>query len=106
MDKLVQFHVWYVIAAIIGVVLLQQLWEQSHQVAVIPYSEYLEQLKAENVQEVRVSGDYIEGQFKKPRENGGQKYYSPTQHDHERTQRVITCTLVQIVDSESYQNRH
>ena len=78
MDKRVQFHIWYVIAAILGIVFLQQLWEQSHQIAVIPYSEYLEQLKAENVQEVRVSGNYIEGQFKKPRENGGQKTFVTT----------------------------
>jgi cell division protease FtsH len=77
MNKRVQFHLWYVIAALFGIVLLQQLWEQTHQVAVIPYSEYLEQLKGGNIDDVRVSGNYIEGTLKKPRE-GGQKSFVTT----------------------------
>ncbi len=65
-----QFHVWYVIAALIGVVILQQIWAQSQQVAVVPYSEYLNDLKAGNVDEVSVSGNYIEGKLKKPAKGG------------------------------------
>ncbi|HZB90255.1 MAG TPA: ATP-dependent zinc metalloprotease FtsH [Stellaceae bacterium] len=64
MDKRVQFHVWYVIAAIIGIIVLQQLWMQSTEVTVLPYSEFLDDLKAGKVADVRVSGDYVEGQFK------------------------------------------
>ena len=64
MDKRIQFHVWYVVAAIIGIVVLQQLWVLNHQIDVLPYSEYLDDLKAGKIAEVRVSGDYIEGDFK------------------------------------------
>ncbi len=64
MDKRAQFHIWYIIAAIFGILLLQQLWTQSQQVAVLPYSEFLDDLKSGNVAEVSVSGDYIEGQLK------------------------------------------
>src|SRR5579863_5085186 len=70
MDKRTQFHIWYVVAAVLGILLLQQLWTQSQQVAVIPYSQFLENLKAGNVDEVEVSGDYIEGKLKKPGDDG------------------------------------
>jgi len=73
MDKRTQFHIWYVIAAIFGVLLLQQLWSQSQQVSIIPYSEFLDDLKAGKVTEVRVSGDYIEGQYKEP-QNGKSQF--------------------------------
>jgi cell division protease FtsH len=69
MDKRVQFHIWYIIAAIFGVLILQQLWTQSQQISVIPYSEYLDDLKAGKVDDVKVSGDYIQGNFKEP-QNG------------------------------------
>jgi cell division protease FtsH len=69
MDKRMQFHIWYVIAAIFGIILLQQLWTQHEQVAVLPYSEFLSDLTAGKIDEVSVSGDYMEGTFKAP-ENG------------------------------------
>ena len=69
MNKQMQFHIWYVIAAIFGILILQQLWIQSQQISVIPYSEYLDDLKAGKVDDVKVSGDYIQGDFKTP-QNG------------------------------------
>ncbi len=69
MDKRVQFHIWYVIAAVIGVILLQQLWVQSTQVDILPYSAFLDDLKAGKIAQVRVSGNYMEGEFKEP-QNG------------------------------------
>ncbi len=70
MNKSTQFHLWYVVAAIFGILLLQQLWTQSQQVAVIPYSQFLEDLTAGNIAEVQVSGDYIEGKLKKAGDDG------------------------------------
>jgi len=64
MDKRTQFHLWYVVAAVLGILVLQQLWTQSQQTAVIPYSEFLDDLKAGKIAEVSVSGDYIQGQLK------------------------------------------
>jgi cell division protease FtsH len=64
MDKRIQLHLWYVIAAIIGVIVLQQIWVQSTQIDVLPYSEFLDDLKAGKIAEVRVSGNYVEGSFK------------------------------------------
>ncbi len=84
MDKRTQFHLWYVVAAILGVLLLQQIWAQSQQVAVLPYSEFLDDLKAGKIGEVSVSGDYIEGHYKQA-ENG-------------RTQFVTTRVAPDIAD--------
>ncbi len=69
MDKRVQFHLWYVVAAVIGIILLQQLWMQTTQVDILPYSEFLDDLKGGKIAEVRVSGNYMEGAFKEP-QNG------------------------------------
>jgi len=73
MDKRTQFHVWYLLAAILGILLLQQMWTQSQQIAVVPYSQFLEDLKAGKVDQVSVSGDYIEGTYKQA-ENGRQHF--------------------------------
>ena len=77
MDKRTQFHIWYVVAALIGILVVQQVWTQSHQTAVIPYSQFLTDLKAGNLDEVRVSGNYIQGTLKKAPE-GGQKNFVTT----------------------------
>ena len=73
MNKSTQFHIGYVIAAIFGIFILQQLWTQSQQIQVIPYSQYLDDLKAGKVDELRVSGDYIEGKYKEA-QNGRSQF--------------------------------
>ena len=69
MDKRTQFHLWYIVAAIVGILLLQELWTHNQQVASLPYSQFLDDLKGGKVAEVSVSGDYISGSFKQA-ENG------------------------------------
>ncbi len=73
MDKRTQFHLWYVLAAILGILLLQQMWTESQQVTVIPYSQFLQDMKAGRIDEVQVSGDYINGQYKQA-ENGHKNF--------------------------------
>ena len=70
MNKQQQWHAWYVVAAVIGVSIIAQLWSYSHTVATIPYSEFLSDLNSGKIAEVRVSGDYIEGNWKEPPKNG------------------------------------
>ncbi len=64
MNKKHVWHAWYFIAALFGIIVLQQLWAANQAVQVIPYSEFLNDLKAGKVVQVRVSGDYIEGNWK------------------------------------------
>ena len=59
----VQFHLGYVVAAVIAVLLIQQFWVQATQVDILPYSEFIADLKAGKVAEASVAGDYIEGSF-------------------------------------------
>ncbi|HTR14920.1 MAG TPA: ATP-dependent zinc metalloprotease FtsH [Roseiarcus sp.] len=61
-----QWHAWYVVVALIGVFFLQQLWAFHERVAVIPYSQFLNDLKADRIAEVRVSGSTIQGQWTAP----------------------------------------
>jgi cell division protease FtsH len=77
MDKKVQLHAWYFAAAMIGILLLQQFWAQSQKMTAIPYSEFLDDLKGGKVEEVRVSGSYIEGQWKKPASDK-KRYFTTT----------------------------
>jgi len=72
-DRRTQFHLWYIVVAILGVLVLQQFWTQSQQVAVIPYSQFLEDLKTGKVADVQVSGDYIDGRYKQA-ENGRTRF--------------------------------
>jgi len=74
MDKRQQWHFWYVLVAIMGVTFLAQLWSAGQNVVTIPYSQFLDDLKANKIAEVRVSGDYIEGDWKEPQKNGARKF--------------------------------
>ena len=64
MDKRVRFHLWYIVAALMGVLLLQALWTQSQKVEEIPYSQFQELLKSRQVQEVTVGANAIYGTLK------------------------------------------
>ena len=70
MNKEQQWHVWYWIAAIVGVSIIAQLWSLGQSVETIPYSQFLSDLSGGKIMEVRVSGDYIEGDWKEPQKNG------------------------------------
>jgi cell division protease FtsH len=74
MDKKQQFHIWYWAAAAFGIILLQQMWAWNQRVEVIPYSEFVSDLKSGKIEEVRVSGNYIEGDWKKPTKTGRRSF--------------------------------
>ena len=65
-DRQQRFHAWYFVAAIMGIILLQQLWSFGQTVQIIPYSEFLNDLRAGKIESVQVSGTYIEGRWKQP----------------------------------------
>ena len=70
MDRSLKFNLWYLVAALMGIFLLQGLWQGSQHIDVIPYSEFQQDLQAERIDEVRVSGNYIEGTLKEPNARG------------------------------------
>ena len=66
MNKKNLWHVWYFLAALLGIVILQQLFSYKQQVQVIAYSEFLDDLKGGKIAQVKVAGDYIQGNWKQP----------------------------------------
>src|SRR6266852_5001816 len=70
LKKETQYHAWYWIAAMVGVMVIQVVFASYTQIAQLPYSEFQDDLKAGKITEVRVSGNYIQGKFKEPDQNG------------------------------------
>src|SRR5258706_268849 len=69
-----KYHAWYFIAAMIGILLLQQVWTQYQRVEVVPYSQFLDDLKAGKVEELRIEGNYIAGTLKEPLPSGKHEF--------------------------------
>ena len=74
MDKQQKWHAWYFLAAIMGVALLGQVLSFGHNVADIPYSQFLDDLKGDKIAEVSVAGDSINGQWKVAQKNGVKRF--------------------------------
>jgi len=73
-DKQKSWNIWYLVAAVLGALLLQQVWNTSQQTEAIPYSAF-EQLVAEKkIAEVVIGSDMIEGTLKQPGPDGKDKF--------------------------------
>ena len=70
MDRKAKYHAWYWVVAIGVILIIQAFWASYTRIEVIPYSTYQSQLKAGAIDSVRVSGNYIQGKFKKPDDKG------------------------------------
>jgi cell division protease FtsH len=71
MNKQTQYHAWYWIAAIVIILIIEALLPSyTTRIEHIPYSQFQSDLKSGLIESVRVSGNYIQGKFKKPDENG------------------------------------
>ncbi len=64
MDKKVTFNIWYAVAAILGVILLQNLWMQSQHVEEIPYSKFEQYLRDGKIDSITITESYIQGALK------------------------------------------
>ena len=60
-DKKTQFHIWYFLAAFLGLFLFQILFAQISDVEVIPYSRFKELAKERQVANLIVTEHYIRG---------------------------------------------
>jgi cell division protease FtsH len=74
MEKKTKINVWYIVAAMLGIMMLQNMWSQSKQVEVIPYSEVQRYLEAEQVQEMVVTETHVYGVFKLPLADGKREF--------------------------------
>ena len=63
MERRTQFNVIYVIFAVLAVLMVQQWWQQSQTVEVMPYSEFEQLLSQGKIDEVVVSDSRITGKL-------------------------------------------
>ena len=77
MEKKTQINAWYLILAMFGILLLQDLWVQWREVEVVPYSEFQRLLKDGKLAEIVVTEEHIRGIFKQPLPDG-RKQFSTT----------------------------
>jgi cell division protease FtsH len=70
MQRHTEFHIWYVIAAVLGVLMLQYVWTTNQQIETVPYSTFQKDLHDGKIKDITVSDQYIHGRFKEPLANG------------------------------------
>ena len=64
MENKTKFNIWYVLAAVWGVLLLQNLIFDQFRPTIIPYSEFIEAVEADKVIEIAVGQDRISGKMR------------------------------------------
>jgi len=71
-----QIMIWYVFAAVMGVLLFQALWTNYSQVETIPYSRFQTLLDQDKVADVTVGADSVQGTLKEPLPDGKKQFYA------------------------------
>jgi cell division protease FtsH len=69
-DRKTQLNIWYTMAAVIAILLIQQWWTQRQQVETIPYSTFETLVKGGKVKDVYVTERQIRGTLKEPLADG------------------------------------
>ncbi len=70
MQRQTQIHIWYVIAAVLAVIWLRDLWVASQRVEEISYSAFEQALNDGRIESVEVDGATLRGTYRKPTEKG------------------------------------
>jgi cell division protease FtsH len=84
-----QFAIWYIFAAFLGLMSIQYFWLEYRQVATIPYSQFEQLLDANQISQVLVSSDTIQGTLKEALPDG-RKLFSTSRVDPELAARLNT----------------
>jgi cell division protease FtsH len=71
---------WYIIFAVVGILLLQRFSTDVQRVETIPYSDFQAYLEQGRIAEILVTEKYIRGELKSPLKDGGQ-YFVTTRID-------------------------
>ena len=75
-DRKRQIMIWYVLAAIFGVLIFQQVWSGYSQVETISYSQFETLLDQNKVADATVGADSIAGTLKAPLPDGKKQFYA------------------------------
>jgi cell division protease FtsH len=71
-----QIMIWYTVAAVVGVVLIQYFWSSYSQIETIPYSTFERLLGEGKVAEITVGAESVEGFLKEPLPSGKRTFYT------------------------------
>jgi len=71
-----QIMLWYTLAAVLGIMLLQYFWSSYSEIETIPYSQFEQLLNAGKISEVTVRTDSVEGQLIDPLPSGKRAFFS------------------------------
>ncbi|MGH6928007.1 MAG: ATP-dependent zinc metalloprotease FtsH [Dongiaceae bacterium] len=85
MDKKTHINFWYVIAAVLAVLFIQNLYLQSTKLTPIPYSRFTALLNDDKMAEIAITQNHIRGTLKQP-EQDGVKDFVTTRVDQELSQ--------------------
>jgi cell division protease FtsH len=70
MDKKTQINFWYVVAAVIGLLIVQSFYIQSTRIAPIPYSRFQALLDEGKIAEIAITQNYIRGTLREAEADG------------------------------------
>jgi cell division protease FtsH len=76
MDKQHQVNFWYVVAAIIGMVLLQLFLAETRKIEVIPYSEFQNYVRQGRIERITVGDTHIRGTLREALPDGRREFYT------------------------------
>ena len=66
MEKKTQLNLWYLLLALMAIVLIRDWWTASQKVEPIPYSEFETLLAQDKIKEIVIEQNYIRGKLKAP----------------------------------------
>ena len=66
MNRKARFNLFYALLALLGVLVVQDLFARSQAVATIPYSQFQALVRQGDVEKVVIGPDRIEGSLKNP----------------------------------------
>ncbi|HYA06175.1 MAG TPA: ATP-dependent zinc metalloprotease FtsH, partial [Xanthobacteraceae bacterium] len=71
-----QIMIWYVLAAVIGILVFQAFWASYSQIETIPYSQFETLLDQGQVVSVTVGADSVQGTLKDPLPDGKREFFA------------------------------
>ena len=66
MDKKANFNAWYVVVAVLGMLVLQAIFQRAQQVEPLPYSQFREYLEQGKIDDLLITETRITGKIKNP----------------------------------------
>src|ERR1700739_721226 len=74
MQRLTRVNIIYFVFAMLGVLMLQNAWIHYASVEPMAYSDFLHELKSNNVQDISISSNLIHGTLKKALPDGRRQF--------------------------------